>query len=112
MKNLKSLILATLALGLFLPMPSAWSAPPQTLSGMVNLNTDTAAELIALPGIGPAKAAQIITYRQTHPFQSLEDLKKIGGLGPKRLEALRPHLSFIGVTAAKPAVPTETQVTP
>ena len=75
---------------------------------MVNINLATPSELDSLPGIGPAKAAQIVAYRQRQPFRSLADLKKIGGLGAKRLEALRPHVSFTG-PATRSASPVETQ---
>lgn len=86
---------------------------PLILTGVVNLNTATPSELSLLPGIGPAKAEQIVSLRRIQPLLSLEDLKKIGGMGPKRLEALRPHIVFAGPTTAKRSAPppTETQAT-
>jgi competence protein ComEA len=56
----------------------------------VDLNTATAAELDELPGVGPATAQAIITYRDRHgPFSSVDDLAEVRGIGPARLEALR-----------------------
>ncbi len=57
--------------------------------GRINLNTATQKELEALPGIGKVLAGQIIEQRQTQPFKNVEDLDKVPGIGPKRLEAVR-----------------------
>jgi competence protein ComEA len=112
MKILQPLIFSILALGLCGPLSQSWAVPHSSLQGIVNVNTATSAELNLLPGIGPAKAAKILAHRQNQPFQSLEDLKKIGGLGAKRLEALRPYVRFIGPTTAKRSSPPETQPAP
>jgi competence protein ComEA len=54
--------------------------------GLVNVNTATAAELDALPGVGPALAARIIAYREAHgPFQKVADLQQVSGIGEKTL---------------------------
>ena len=59
---------------------------------LVDLNQATLTELDGLPGIGQATAERIIEYRQTNgPFQVIEDLQKVKGIGPalaKRLAAL------------------------
>lgn len=58
-------------------------------TGPVNINTATAAQLQTLPGIGEVLAQRIIDYREEHgPFQSVAALKKVSGIGEKRLEAL------------------------
>ncbi|CBK74865.1 competence protein ComEA helix-hairpin-helix repeat region [Butyrivibrio fibrisolvens 16/4] len=50
--------------------------------GLVNINTATEAELTSLPGIGQAKAAQIIAYRSANgDFASIEDVKNVSGIG-------------------------------
>ncbi len=49
---------------------------------MVNINTATESELMKLDKIGPAKAAEIVRYRNENgPFKSIEDLKKVKGIG-------------------------------
>lgn len=58
--------------------------------GPVHLNSATAADLDALPGIGPVTAQKILDYRAQHgPFSSLEDLDAIPGIGPARIEQLQ-----------------------
>jgi competence protein ComEA len=56
----------------------------------VDLNSATAEQLDALPGIGPVTADKIVAYRQAHgPFTSVDDLDAIPGIGPARIENLR-----------------------
>lgn len=59
----------------------------------LDLNKATFEELESLPGIGPKIAKEIIEYRERFgPFKSLEDLLKVKGIGPKRLEILKKYL--------------------
>lgn len=77
----------------------AAKAVPATTTGVVNLNTASEAELERLPGIGPAKAAAIVAYRQKHgPFRRVEDLRRVKGFGRKTLLRLRPYLAVAGPT--------------
>jgi competence protein ComEA len=56
----------------------------------VDLNSAGLDELDALPGVGPATAQAIITYRSNHgPFESVEDLTEVPGIGVAKLDALR-----------------------
>ncbi len=56
----------------------------------VNLNTASVQELIELPGIGEVLAVRIVAYREEHgPFQSLDALKQVSGIGDKLVEKIR-----------------------
>lgn len=57
----------------------------------VDLNTATAEQLEALPGVGPATSKAILAYRANHGrFRSVTELLEVPGIGPAKLEALRP----------------------
>ncbi|MFC3802063.1 ComEA family DNA-binding protein [Cohnella sp. GCM10012308] len=59
--------------------------------GRLDINLASAAELDALPGIGPAKAEAIVQYRDAHGrFRSAESLKDVKGIGDKLLAKLLP----------------------
>ena len=65
----------------------------ETVGGRVSLSSATAAELDALPGIGPVTAQKILDYRAEHGgFGSVDELDQIPGIGEKRLAALRDHV--------------------
>jgi competence protein ComEA len=59
--------------------------------GRVDLNTASERLLTTLPGVGPATAARIIAAR---PFHRVDDLLRVRGIGPRRLEALRPRVTL------------------
>ena len=70
----------------------------------INLNTATKEELVALPGIGPAKAQAILDYRNSHgQFKSIEEVKDVKGIGAKRFEKLKGELTVGGPSAKPPA---------
>ena len=61
----------------------------------VNLNTAPVQELIELPGIGDVLAARIVAYREEHgPFQSLDALKQVSGIGDKLVEKIKDLVGF------------------
>ncbi|WP_297989122.1 helix-hairpin-helix domain-containing protein [Anoxybacillus sp.] len=62
-------------------------------SAKININTATAEQLQTLDGIGPAKASAIIAYREEHgPFQKVEDLLHVSGIGQKSLEKIKEQI--------------------
>ena len=68
--------------------PFAWA-------GGVDINTATASQLDALPGIGPSKAQAIITYRSENgAFSSVDELDNVPGIGAATLRGLRDQVTL------------------
>ena len=64
-------------------------------SGKVNINRGTVMSFDSLPGIGPVIARRIVEYRKVNgPFLSLEDLKKVQGVGAKIFERIKGRLTL------------------
>ena len=76
---------------------------PAIPAGGIDVNTATADQLVALEGVGPALAKNIIAARDASPFRSLEDLGRVKGLGPGVREKISPSVRFDSATGnAKP----------
>lgn len=66
-------------------------------SGRIDLNTASAAELDALRGIGPALAQRIVESReQEGPFRSVDEVTRVRGIGPAKLEGFRDQVTVGG----------------
>lgn len=71
-------------------------APALPISFVVNVNEADWPELSVLPGIGPVLAQRIVASReQDGPFRSVDDLRRVRGIGPITLERLRPHIAVL-----------------
>ncbi len=63
--------------------------------GTVNINSGGPDDLQRLPGVGPATAEKILEYRrQIGRFTSVEQLMDVKGIGPKKLDKMRPFVSL------------------
>jgi competence protein ComEA len=102
------LLLSLVAAALFVAVPYAADAQQKGTGraaskaaavGIVNLNTATAGDLEALPGIGAKTAARIVEYRQKNgPFKKIEELMNVRGVGEKNFLKLKGQIT---VAAAK-----------
>jgi competence protein ComEA len=76
------------------------AAKPAATAVVVNLNTASASDFEALPGIGPKTAARIIEYRMKNgPFKKIEELMNVPGIGEKNFLKLKPQLTVASVRA-------------
>ncbi|MCU0755144.1 MAG: ComEA family DNA-binding protein [Xanthomonadales bacterium] len=93
-------ILATFLTGLML----SFGAIAQTTA--IDINTADAPTLArALNGVGPAKAEAIIAYREAHgPFQHVDELARVKGIGPATIDLNR------AVMSVQPTAPTATAI--
>jgi competence protein ComEA len=56
----------------------------------LDVNRASAEELQRLPGVGPTLSSRILHAREQRPFKSVDDLRRVPGVGAKTLEKLRP----------------------
>jgi competence protein ComEA len=61
-------------------------------SELLDVNTASAADLRKLPGIGPKLSQAIVDERDRVPFKSVDDLRRVHGIGAKTLDRLRPYV--------------------
>jgi competence protein ComEA len=68
-------------------------ATPLVAKFQVDVNVAEAPELLQLPGVGSTLAERLIADRAEHGrFRSIDDLSRVGGIGPRTLERLRPYI--------------------
>ena len=94
---------AILGLALLWTLPAGRARAGKGVDGVINQNTAPAELLSLLPGVGPAKAGAIVTYRNRRPFRTVDELVRIKGIGRKMVRRLRPHLAVAGPTTATAA---------
>lgn len=83
------------------------AATKPALTSPLNINTASASELDALPGIGAKTAARIVEYRQKNgPFKKIEELMNVRGVGEKNFVRLKTQITIAAAKADHP-VPQE-----
>jgi competence protein ComEA len=77
----------------------AGAAGGQGPTGVVNINTADSEQLQLLPRVGPALAGRIIEFREASgPFQSVDEIVAVKGIGDRSFEKLEPYLATDGAT--------------
>ncbi len=77
---------------------------PKAPGRVIDPNLSSQEDLETLPGIGPVLAQRIIAYRRTHgPYKKIDDLRKVSGIGRKKLEKIKP-LPVIIFQRSAPAI--------
>lgn len=75
------------------------AAPAVAQSGVVNVNTADTSELALLPRVGPSVSQRIVDFRDENgPFESVEDLMLVRGIGEKTFALMEPHVTISGET--------------
>lgn len=81
------------------PAPSTKKSTPTTFNQIVNLNTASVELLDQLPGIGPSKAREIVSYRQKYgAFDTIEEILDVPGIGPGIFEDIRDLIAVSSPT--------------
>ncbi len=105
-KNLMLTILCTLAMAVLISQgftaehdvgeqqPDSAEAAVMAID-KIDINQADQAELTKLPGIGTSTAAKIAAYRDANgPFKSMEELLNVKGIGPDKLEKIKPLVTL------------------
>ena len=89
----------TLILVAFAVTAVAWTVESSQPSGVVNINTASSEELELLPRVGPALAGRIIEFREANgPFQTVDEILAVKGIGESSFEKLEPFIVTSGAT--------------
>lgn len=66
----------------------------EPIVGLININAASAIELELLPGIGPTKAAAIVSYRKENgPFKSISEIQNVSGIGPATYAQIKDQIT-------------------
>jgi competence protein ComEA len=70
------------------------AAAPSSSGALLDLNTASADDLDALPGVGPVLADRIVEWRTAHgPFTTVDQLREVSGIGARKLASIRDLLT-------------------
>lgn len=88
--------------------PATTSPDSASAEGRLNINTATAEQLQALPGIGPVTAENIVSFREQYgPFLSVEELLDVDNIGPKTLADIIDLITVDGSSELPADLPTD-----
>ena len=76
------------------PLPESEAGEIHDETNKVDPNFATYEELVDLPGVGPSTARALLSYRENHLLFSFDDIRKIKGIGPVKLNTLKKFLFF------------------
>lgn len=80
---------------LYVPTKEEIQKKQEAGEGKININTASKADLMQLPGVGEAKAQQIISYRETHgSFKKVEDIMQISGIKEGLFEKIKEYITI------------------
>jgi competence protein ComEA len=86
-------------LAAFVATVVAGTAHSSQPSQVVNINTASSEELQLLPRVGPALAGRIIEFREANgPFQTVDEILAVKGIGESSFEKLKPYIVTSGAT--------------
>jgi competence protein ComEA len=92
--KLTRLVSLAVAFAMAFVLSTGLATAAEAPAGKVNINTATAAQLSALPGIGEKLATRIVEHRQkAGAFKSVQELMNVKGIGERNLAKLEPHLT-------------------
>lgn len=75
--------------------PGIAASPKPSAIRLIDVNIAPLSELDLLPGIGPALGQRIIDHRDEHgPFNRIEDLTQVSGIGPRTLDKMRTLITL------------------
>jgi len=95
MKKALTIVLILLAVSLLSGTVSAAGGQ----KALVNINNATIDQLQLLPRVGPSLAQRIVDFRTKNgPFQSIDEIQTVRGVGEHSLENMRPYLCIKGAT--------------
>ena len=76
-------------------IPGIAASPKPSAIRLIDVNIAPLSELDLLPGIGPALGQRIIDHRDEHgPFNRIEDLTQVSGIGPRTLDKMRTLITL------------------
>ena len=95
---MKHLFIVVIMITTLIAAPAAF-AEEAAPAGTVNLNTASTEQLQMLPRVGPALAQRIIEFREANgPFQSVDEILAVKGIGESSFEKLEPWIVTSGAT--------------